>query len=649
MLDRKAQSINLEDIDVTEPFWKRYMEMIRTISIPYQLDALNDRVEGATKSHCIDNFRIAAGMMPGKFEGMVFQDSDAYKWLEAVAYSLMWHPDADLEKEADNIIDIISAAQQPDGYLDTYYIINGLDKRFTNLMDHHELYCLGHMIQAAIPYYKATGKNKFLITAERYALCVFENIGIEENKIHGYPGHEVVEMALIDLYRLTGDERYKDLASYFIDQRGHAPLYFESERKKNGNKCNWDDSYFKYQYYQAGKPVRQQKVAEGHAVRAVYLYSGMADVASATEDQELFETCKRLWNNIVSKQMYVTGSIGASEHGESFTFDYDLPNDTTYSETCASVGLIFFAKRMFDLTLDGRYLDVMEQTLYNSAISGIALDGQHYFYVNPLEVNPESSLKDYHKKHVEVSRLKWFGCSCCPTNIARLLTSIGGYAFEQNEDTFFINLLIGGKVQGNINGIKQTLKIETNYPWNGEARIVVDKAEGDTRQEYTLAVRIPGWCRNYKVTVSGEGAGEVHNGICYIRKVWKPGDVVELKLDMPVRIVHANPRVRADIGKVAVVRGPLVYCLEEADNGKQLQELFLKDQPDFDVAYEGNFLEGICSITGKGRKLSEKKWEGALYLDDIEETYEEKRLTFIPYYAWANREPGEMTVWVHRK
>lgn len=376
----------------------------------------------------------------------------------------------------------------------------------------------------------------------------------------------------------------------------------------------------------------------------------MTDVASATEDKELFETCKRIWNNIVSRQMYVTGSIGASEHGESFTFDYDLPNDTTYSETCASVGLIFFAKRMFDLTLDGRYLDVMEQALYNSAISGIALDGQHYFYVNPLEVNPESSQKDYHKKHVEVSRLKWFGCSCCPTNIARLLTSIGGYAFERNEDTFFINLLIGGTIGETIHGTKQVIRIETGYPWNGEARITIDKmGEDKKQQEYTLAIRIPGWCRNYRLTVNGEAAGEIRNGICYIRKDWKSGDVVELKLDMPVRTVHANPKVRADIGKVAVARGPLVYCLEEADNGKQLQELFLKDQNDFHVIFEESILEGICKITGNGQQLSEKEWENNLYLDDIEETYEDKKLTFIPYYAWANRKPGEMIVWVNKR
>lgn len=645
MLEKKLRPFRLDHIEIQDKFWKEYMELVRKHVIPYQWEALNDRIEDAEPSGCIRNFRVASKQEEGEFYGMVFQDSDVYKWLEAVAYSLMWHPDEELEKTADDVIDLIGAAQQPDGYLDTYYIINGLEKRFTNLMDHHELYCLGHMVEGAVAYYNATGKRKFLDIAIGYADCVYENLGVEEGKIPGYPGHEVAEMALVALYGITKDEKHLKLAKYFVDQRGQSPLFFDVESEKNGNTCYWDDSYMKKQYYQAGKPVREQDVAEGHAVRAVYLYSGMADVASACEDEELFHVCEKLWENIVTKQMYVTGAIGATQHGEAFTFDYDLPNDTIYAETCAAIGLIFFSRRMFEITKESKYMDVVERCLFNGVISGMSLDGKRFFYVNPLEVNPEASEKDYNKKHVKPERQKWFGCSCCPPNIARLLSSIGGYAYECNENSVYMNLFVGGKIEAVLNGKKNVFKVETEYPWNGTVEINVENEEDSV---FTYAIRIPDWCEKYKLTINGEIEGyNLEKGYILLEREWKNGDKIVLSMDMPVVLVEANPKVREDIGKVAVMRGPIVYCVEEEDNGAQLQEVYLEESPKFDIRFEEELLKGVVTLTTEGKRVSENGWSGmSLYRTYKGKEYQKQQLKFIPYYSWTNRGVGEMTVWV---
>ena len=645
MLEKKLSPFPLGKIQIEDKFWKEYMELVREHVIPYQWEALNDRIPDAQPSHCIENFRVASEQQEGTFQGMVFQDSDVYKWLEAVAYSLTWHKDEELEKTADETIDLIGAAQQPDGYLDTYYIINGLEKRFTNLMDNHELYCFGHMTEAAVAYYRATGKRKFLDIAIKYAECIAGCLGTEEGKIPGYPGHEVAEMALAALYEVTRDEKHLKLAKYFIDQRGQAPLFFEEECKKNGNTCFWDDSYMKKQYYQAGKPVREQDKAEGHAVRAVYLYSGMAEVASKTEDKELFEACRKLWDNITQKQMYVTGAIGATEHGEAFSFDYDLPNDTVYGETCAAIGLIFFARRMFEITKDSRYADVMEQALYNGVISGMSLDGKSFFYVNPLEVEPEACLKDYNKRHVKPERQKWFGCACCPPNVARLLSSIGGYAFEESPDSLYMNLFVGGKLQTVKDGKENQITVETRYPWAGQIKITVENKEDST---FALALRIPGWCQSYSLKVNKEPQEYSRNqGYAMLERTWKNGDEVLLTLDMPVQLVEANPLVREDLGKVAVTRGPLVYCLEETDNGKNLSGIYLEEDADFAIKEEPELLKGIVTIETQGKKVSQKGWNGeTLYRTYQGKNYDPCSLKFIPYYAWTNRGVGEMTVWV---
>lgn len=645
MLEKKVKMVPLNKISIEDNFWKKNMELVRNHVIPYQWDALNDKIEGAEPSHCIQNFRVAAGKEEGSFQGMVFQDSDVYKWLEAVSYSLMWAPDVELEATADQAIEIIGAAQQPDGYLDTYYILNGLDKRFTNLMDNHELYCFGHMVEAAVAYYKATGKRRFLDIAIGFTDCINNNIGLEAGKKNGYPGHEVAEMALVGLYEVTKNPMHLALAKYFVDQRGQKPLYFENERKKNENKFHWKDSYFQDQYYQSGKPVREQDRAQGHAVRGVYLYSGMADVASASKDQELFEVCQKIWNNIVEKQIYITGAIGASQYGESFTFDYDLPNDTVYGETCAAIGLVFFARRMFEITKNSRYIDIMERCLYNGIISGMSLDGKKFFYVNPLEALPEASEKDFHKNHVKVERQKWFGCACCPPNIARLLSSIGGYAYEYNNKELFMNLFIGGTIEAELDGQQNTFTVKTNYPWDGNVTVKVQN-EGDC--EYTYAIRIPAWCHGHKLLVNEEVVDyPVKDGFLYISRCWKNGDEIKFSMEMPVELMEANPRVREDIGKAAIMRGPIVFCLEEADNGGQLHRLLIDANAGFTEKYEENLLSGVMTLTAKGKRILEKNWdEKTLYQSYSERKLEDVNLKFIPYYAWTNRSVGEMIVWV---
>lgn len=645
MLEKKLKPVEPDHMEIEDRFWKEYMELVRNHVIPYQWEALNDRIENAAPSYCIQNFRVAAGLQEGTFQGMVFQDSDVYKWLEAVAYSLMWHPDEKLEKTADETIELIGKAQQPDGYLDTYYIINGLEKRFTNLMDNHELYCLGHMTEAAVAYYKATGKRRFLDIAVGYADCAARHLGTEEGKIPGYPGHEVAEMALCALYDITKDENHLKLAKYFIDQRGQQPLFFDQECEKNGNKCFWDDTYIQKQYYQAGKPVRDQDKAEGHAVRAVYLYTGMAEVASRTEDKELFAACEKLWNNIVNRQMYITGAVGATEHGEAFSFDYDLPNDTVYGETCAAIGLIFFARRMLEITKDGKYADVMERALYNGVISGMSLDGKSFFYVNPLEVVPEACEKDYNKRHVKPVRQKWFGCACCPPNVARLLSSLSAYAFEENEKELYVNLYTGGTLETVKNGKQNRITFETDYPWNGQVKIRIENQEDSS---FALALRIPGWCGSYSLKVNGqEEKHHLKTGYVLLDREWKNGDEILLDMEMPVQIVEANPRVREDIGKVAVMRGPLVYCLEETDNGDQLQEIYLKEEPEFKEIFEPELLKGVVTIQAKGKRVSMAGWEGdSLYRTYKGKRFEDVELKFVPYYAWVNRTPGEMTVWI---
>ena len=640
------RTVSNKRVGINDDFWGRYIGLIKNVVIPYQWDALNDRIPNAELSHVIENFKIAAGLSQGEFYGNVFQDSDLAKWLEAVGFNLAVNPNPELEKRADEIIDIIAKAQQDDGYLNTYFTIKEPNKKWTNLRDCHELYCAGHMMEAAVAYFEATGKHKLLDVVCRFADHINAVFGTEPGKKRGYPGHPEIELALVKLYRITGEKKYLYLSKYFIDERGKTPNYFNKEAEARGEKADKVWGRLSLRYYQAHLPVREQTTAEGHSVRAVYLYSGMVDVAIETGDKTLIGACKKLWRNIVSKRMYITGGIGSTSYGESFTFDYDLPNDTIYSETCASIGLVFFARRMLQIDVNNTYSDIMEKALYNSVISGISLDGKKFFYVNPLEVWPEASEKSKIKEHVKVTRQSWFKCACCPPNIARLLASIGQYIYSTRKDEIYTHLYISSETEINISESKVKIKQETRYPWDERVMISVSL---DEEKEFSLLLRIPGWCDNAKIYINREEINVCNtkvNGYTKLKRIWKNGDIVELILPMMIQRIKAHPNIRANIGKVALQRGPIVYCLEEIDNGPNLHEIVLPNKSELKVEFDDNLLGGITVITAEAQRYKSPWVEDELYKADVESQYRPVTVKFIPYYAWANRTPGEMMVWI---
>lgn len=443
MDDKKLKTVPLNKIKISDQFWNRYIHLVKDVLIPYQWDILNDRLPDVETSHCIENFKIAAGETDGDFEGAVFQDTDVAKWLEAVAYSLAAEPDEHLSYLADKTINLIGRAQCEDGYLNTYFTIKDPSKRWTNLKEGHELYTAGHMTEAAVAYYKATGKTEFLDIMKKFADLICKTFGPDEGQIHGYPGHQEIELALIRLYHVTGEKKYLETAKYFIDTRGVGENYFLEEEKRPEYKQIFPEfAGYDPRYSQSHEPVREQKTAEGHAVRAVYMYCAMADLAYEYKDKELLDACKTLWEDMTKRQMYITGSIGASGLLERFTTDYDLPNNCNYSETCASIGLALFGRRMAQITKDASYMDVVERALYNTLLSGIAQDGKSFFYVNPLEVWPDNCIDRTSKEHVKPVRQKWFGVACCPPNIARTLASMGQYIYFIDKNTAYVNLYI---------------------------------------------------------------------------------------------------------------------------------------------------------------------------------------------------------------
>lgn len=665
--EQYSTPVSLKSVHVEDGFWKERMELIRTEVLPYQWETLNDRVEGASPSFCMRNFKVAARLMKekrekgeafeepkytfrgfevlpedmdhmeDKFYGFVFQDSDFAKWIEAVAYSLTNHPDPELEAVVDGAIETVCEAQRPDGYLDTYYIINGMDQRFSNLKDHHELYCFGHLTEAAVAYYQATGKEKLLRAVMRFADYINDYFGPEEGKCKGYPGHEVAEMALVKLYEVTGEARYLNLSRFFVDERGKRPYYWDKETGLP------ESDEERYSYNQAHVPVREQSEAVGHAVRAMYLYSGMADVAKLTDDEELWAACCRLWDSTVHEKMYITGGVGATAVGEAFSFPYDLPNDLVYGETCASIGLIFFARRMLSKKVHSEYADVMELALYNTVLSGMQLDGKSFFYVNPLEVLPEACHKDERKSHVKPVRQKWFGCACCPPNLARLLSSIPSYAYTENDAALFLHLYIGGTVTKKVNGRVAKVRVDSAFPWEGNVTATVSAEDPVTM---TLAFRVPGWCRDWTIDAGADKRCELVDGYYYVEGEWKDGEQVKLQFPMKPVFMQASTMVREDIGKTALMRGPVVYCAEEADNGKNLHLNCLI--PAGHVTVKDMEISGhpIKALFADGKRLMENMENGSLYGEYRPAEYEDKTLTLIPYYTWANRGEGEMQVWM---
>ena len=651
----------LRQIKITDPFWNKYIDLVRQDMLPYQWRVLNDQEDiiiekerdadyiPSKKSHAIENFKIAAGQSQGEHYGMVFQDSDVYKWLEAAAYALGQKKDAELQALTDNVIDLIAAAQEKDGYLGTYFSTKAPERKFKRLYQSHELYCAGHFIEAAVACFEAIHSEKALQIACRLADCLAEHFGTEDGKIPGYDGHAEIELALFRLYEVTGKEKYLNLGRFFIYMRGQDPEFFKKQIAEDPDKSVMIEGMegFRESYYQVHQPVLEQQTAEGHAVRVVYLCTGMAKLAYLKKDEEMLAACKRLWANIVHQRMYITGAIGSTVIGEAFTADYDLPNDTMYGETCASVGLMFFAQNLLKNEIDGEYADVMEQALYNTVLSGMALDGKHFFYVNPLEAVPELSKKDPGKSHVKITRPAWFGCACCPPNLARLLTSLQEYIYTVREDNIYTHLYLTAEGSFSLAGGTVSLSQKTQYPWQGKVGITVNQATG---QSFGIALRIPGWADGYSLLVNGEKQQTLVNcGYVLLRRQWQAGDQIVLELPLQPRLWQANPQVRADCQRVVVKRGPLVYCMEEKDNGSSLHLLKISETAAFTEAWREDLFGGIVQLRTGGFREERGAWNRQLYQPYRQTKYREQEITLIPYYCWANRGENEMLVWLYKK
>jgi len=644
--------VNLHKLSVSDPFLGKYQQLVRDIVIPYQWDALNDRIPETDPSHAIANFRIAAGLQEGEFFGMIFQDSDVAKWLEAVAWSLCQKPDPELEKTADEVIELVAAAQCDDGYLNTWFTVKAPEKRWTNLAECHELYCAGHMIEAGVAFFQATGKRRLLDVVCRLADHIDRTFGPAEHQLHGYPGHPEIELALMRLYEVTRESRYMHLVKYFVEQRGTQPHFYDSEYEKRGRTSWWHNYGPAWMvkdkaYSQAHLPLAEQQTAIGHAVRFVYLMTGVAHLARLSQDEQKRQDCLRLWDNMASRQLYITGGIGSQSSGEAFSSDYDLPNDTVYAESCASIGLMMFARRMLELEADSRYADVMERALYNTVLGGMALDGKHFFYVNPLEVHPKSLKFNHIYDHIKPVRQRWFGCACCPPNIARVLTSLGHYLYTSRDEALYINLYIGNSVEIPVAGHALRLHISGDYPWQEQVSITVESPD---TVNHTLALRIPDWCVNAQVMLNGEEIPLLpRKGYLHITRDWQEGDKLLLTLPMPVRRVYANPLMRHAAGKIAIQRGPLVYCLEQADNGEELHNLWLPKDATFRLLEGKGVLAHQVLIQADGVKRTARSAETQplWQYDHTPAESQPHTLTFIPWFSWANRGEGEMRVWVN--
>ncbi len=586
---KQYQALPFSSVCIEDKFWtpRQQTNRERTLAIEY---------EQCKNTGRIDSFRL--NWKPGTASvPHIFWDSDVAKWIEAASYSLATHPDADLDVLIDKTIALIASAQQPDGYLNTHFTQVEPEKRWTNLRDWHELYCAGHMIEAAVAHYQATGKTSLLDVMRRYADYIATVFGREDGQMRGYPGHEEIELALVKLYHATRDQKYLNLAQYFIDERGTQPYYYDLEALARGD----DPAKFwakNYAYMQADRPVRELSEVAGHAVRAMYLYSAMADLAGDTGDSDLLAACERLWNDLTQHKLYLTGGIGPSRHNEGFTLNYDLPNESAYAETCAAVGLVFWAHRMVQFDCDRRYSDVMETALYNGALAGVSLDGKRFFYENPLE-----SQGTHHRQ-------PWFDCACCPPNIARLIASLGEYIYSYNDHEIAVHLYVEGSGTFQVDGQPITLRQSTHYPWDGRVKLGFDLAEP---LEFGLRLRIPGWCREAIATLNGryiELEDGLERGYLVLKRVWKPGDEVELQLEMPVERMYACPDVRQDAGKTALMRGPLVYCLESADNILPLQHIILPRGTEFEAWFEDDLLGGVEIIQGEALTVSTEEWNG---------------------------------------
>jgi DUF1680 family protein len=657
------RGLGLLEARITGGFWAGKIDMVASEMLPYQWLALNDEVPGAEPSHAVENFRIAAGEASGEFKGTVFQDSDVAKWIEAASYSLSHHPDPVIEARVDEVIRLIAKAQRPDGYVNTYFIVAAPDKRWADLAWGHELYCAGHLIEAAVAHHAATGKTALLEVARRYADCIDRAFGKAPGKIRGVCGHPEIELALFRLWRATGEVRYRDLAVFFVEERGRDPAAFDGKQPLGAStSAPWPATsgsygfviprtkWFERDYMQNHAPVRSQPDATGHAVRAAYLYSAMAEECAANDDETLLQALRALWDSAVSRRMYITGGIGSQAHGERFTADYDLPSDTAYAETCASIGLAFWAARMTEIEGDSRYADVFERALYNGVLSGVSLDGTRYFYVNPLEAVPTAISCRRDHEHVQGQRVQWNSCACCPPNIARIVASIASYFYGASDDALWVHQYAESEAATTVAGSKLRISQKTDYPWSGAISISVHP---ERELEFGLMLRIPAWCLSFSCEVNGRPVPNDarSRGYYKIMRVWKDGDQVELRLKMEPRVLCADPKIPELAGKLALQRGPLVYCVESCDNGEGLHNLILDPASEIGAEFDAALMGGSVRVTAAGlREEPAPESSAILYRDARGRSYSPASIVAVPYHQWGNRTRGaEMRVWLRAR
>lgn len=639
---RSVRPISLGNVTIEDEFWRPFLRRNRVKTIEHQYEQLEE-------TGTLENFRRARDAETGGFSGMWFQDSDAYKWLEAASYVLAGQEEPELRDRVEDVISLIAGAQRGDGYLNTYFDLEEPGKRWTNLHMMHELYCGGHLIEAAVAHYRATEEETLLDVACSFADHIADMFG---DQLDGVPGHEGIELALVKLARATGDDRYLDLASYFVDLRGGddrlawelahldgiagADADFASvggSMPEIARSLWLDEDEYDGRYGQAHEPLREQAAVEGHAVRAMYLFAGAADVAMETNDEALLRALERLWENMTRRRMYVTGGIGPEAAHEGFTTDYDLPNESAYAETCAAIGSVFWNQRMFELTGEAKYAELIERTLYNAVLPGVSLDGTAFFYENPL-----ASSGDHHRKG-------WFQCACCPPNLARLFASLGGYLYARdiNDDRLYVSQYVGSDVSTSVRGVDVDLSVRTDLPLQGSVELVVEPNEPTA---FELALRVPDWCERAMVSVNGTEYA-VDDGTDYLTldRTWD-GDRVDVEFETSTVLLRAHPSVEADAGRVALKRGPLVYCAEETDNDRPLHQYELLESGSIETEYRGSLLNGVTLLTCEARAPDPSSWAGDLYARSEQTNAENASLTAVPYYAWDNRDSGRMQVWV---
>jgi DUF1680 family protein len=582
--------VPLKQVRLTDEFWAPKIQTNRTVTIPHNF-------QGCEQTGRIANFARAAGLEPGGHQGAFFNDSDVYKVIEAASYALAAHPDPKLDAYLDGVINLIAAAQKPDGYLYTFHELNGMDRRFSNLKDQHELYCAGHLIEAAVAHHAATGKTKLLNVAIKLANLLDATFG--PDKRHEVDGHEEIELALFKLAQATGQQKYRALGEFFVKLRGH-----DDGRKRFGG------------YYQDQEPLTQATAVAGHAVRQMYLMCAATDLARHDHDEQYASAVDRLWEDMTHGKLYITGGVGARHEGEAFGEPFELPNESAYAETCAAIGNALWSQRMNLLHADGKYADAVEQATYNGILSGVSIRGDAFFYVNPL-----ASEGKHHRQ-------AWYDCACCPPNIARFIASLPSRAYATSADEIYVNLYAAGEATIELMGQTVRVKQVTKYPWDGKVNIMITPQRPAT---FALKVRVPGWCRQI---VGLEGAAKPQAGYVEVRRTWKGGDSIEFELRMPIERVKSNPRVKDNVGRVALRRGPIVYCAEAVDNGGRVMNLFLPPDATLTAEHRADLLGGVTVLTG------------AAMVAQPNRPAKQVKFTAVPYYAWDNRDPGEMEVWL---